>query len=137
MFTVGALAVLKPPDTLAGDGALRLGSDAAGIISESTRIEFVEAAQKGSAPFKDLIEVLNREISKAVLGQTLTTEVGASGSYAAGMVHEGVRSDIVRADARALERTVNRDLIRPLVRFNFGPGAAAPRFGFNLNPGGN
>jgi len=53
----------------------QLGSDAAGVISESTRIEFIEASKKGDGnPYKDLIELLNREISKAVLGQTLTDQ---------------------------------------------------------------
>ena len=115
------------------EAVTQLGSDAAGIISESTRIEFVEAAGKGAgSPYKDIVDLMNREISKAVLGQTLTTEVGDGGSYAAGVVHEGVRADIVRADARALERTINRDLIRPLVRFNFGPQAIPPRLRFRF-----
>jgi phage gp29-like protein len=108
----------------------QLGSDAAGVISESTRIEFVEAAQKNGAPYMDLVELLNREISKAALGQTLTTDVGDKGSYAAGVVHDGVRADIMRADARALERTINRDLVRPLTTFNFGPGVKPPEFKF-------
>jgi phage gp29-like protein len=108
----------------------QLGSDAAGVISESTRIEFVEAAQKSGAPYKDLVELLNREISKAALGQTLTTDVSEKGSYAAGIVHDGVRGDIMRADARSLERTINRDLVRPLVMFNFGPGVKPPEFKF-------
>jgi phage gp29-like protein len=113
------------------EAVTQLGSDAAGIISENTRIEFVEAAGKvAGSPYKDIVDLMNREISKAVLGQTLTTEVGEGGSYAAGLVHEGVRSDIVRADARALERTINRDLIRPLVKFNFGPAVTAPRLHF-------
>ena len=59
--------------------------------------------------------------------------MGDKGSYAAGLVHDGVRMDIVRADARALERTVNRDLIRPLVRFNFGPDANLPRLRFIMD----
>jgi phage gp29-like protein len=112
----------------------QLGSDAAGVISESTRIEFVEAANRGDGnPYKDLVELLNREISKAVLGQTLTTDVGGKGSLAAGLVHDGVRQDIMRADARALERTIYRDLIKPIVRFNFGPDVAAPRLRFTIS----
>lgn len=110
-----------------------LGSDAAGIISESTRIEFVEAAKKGDGgPYNALIEQMNKEVSKAVLGQTLTTDVGSKGSYAAGIVHQGVRMDIARADARALERAINRDLIRPLVKFNFGPLTNIPSFKFTI-----
>ena len=112
----------------------QLGSDAAGIISESTRIEFVEASRRGEAgPYPVLVELLNRELSKAVLGQTLTTDVGSTGSYAAGMVHQEVRMDIARADARSLARTVNRDLIRPLVMYNFGRDARPPMLKFELN----
>ncbi len=116
------------------DAVTRLGSDAAGVISESTRIEFVESAKNGDGPYGSLIELLNREMSKAVLGQTLTTDVGDSGSYAAGKVHQGVRTDIARADARSLERTINRDLVRPIVRFNFGPNVAPPMFRFQMDP---
>jgi len=117
------------------DAVTRLGSDAAGVISESTRIEFVEAAKKGDGgPYSGLIGLLNAEISKAVLGQTLTTEVGGSGSFAAGKVHQTVREDIARADARSLARTVNRDLIAPLVRFNFGPDIRPATFKFQMDP---
>jgi len=116
------------------DAVTNLGSDAAGIISESTRIEFVEASRRGEAgPYPGLVELLNREMSKAVLGQTLTTEVGDAGSYAAGRVHQEVRLDIVRADARALARTINRDLIRPLVMYNFGRDRRPPMLKFELN----
>lgn len=132
------LGVYSPSATREDRAALveavtRLGSDAAGVISESTRIEFVEAAKKGDGgPYSALIGALNAEISKAVLGQTLTTEVGGNGSYAAGKVHEAVRQDIAAADARSLARTITRDLVRPLVRFNFGLDVKAPAVKFKL-----
>jgi phage gp29-like protein len=70
-----------------------------------------------------LIDLCNREISKAVLGQTLTTEVGKTGSYAAGRVHGEVRQDLVEADGRAIEDVLQRDILGPLVFFNFGEDA--------------
>jgi phage gp29-like protein len=116
------------------EAVTNLGSDAAGIISESTRIQFIESAKRGDGgPYKDLVDVMNKEISKAVLGQTLTTEVGSSGSLAAGVVHDGVRMDIVRADARSLASTINRDLVRPLTALNFGPDVKQPVFKFTTN----
>jgi hypothetical protein len=45
-----------------------------------------------------LIDKMNAEISKAILGQTLTTEIGATGSYAASNTHMAVRQDIIDAD---------------------------------------
>ena len=107
-----------------------LGSDAAGIISKSTEIEFVEAARGSTATdlWKLLADFCNAEISKALLGQTLSAEVGDRGSYAAARTHEGVRLDLLRADGRALAATIRDQLIRPLVGFNFGWDTPAPGY---------
>jgi len=107
-----------------------LGSDAAGIISEATSIEFVETHQgaaKGEL-YEALAAFCNRENSKALLGQTLTAEVGDVGSYAAGKVHNEVRMDLARADTRAAAATVRDQLIRPMVGFNFGWDAPIPAY---------
>ncbi|NCC91701.1 MAG: DUF935 domain-containing protein [Opitutae bacterium] len=107
-----------------------LGSDAAGIISKSTEIEFVEAA-KGTASadlFKLLASFCNAEMSKALLGQTLSAEVGDKGSYAASKTHNEVRLDLVRADSRALAATIRQQVIQPLVGFNFGWDTPVPGY---------
>ena len=65
--------------------------DAIAIIEEGTEINF-ETASKGQAisassgTYKDLVEQCDLQISKAILGQTLTTDSGqgGSGSYALG-----------------------------------------------------
>ncbi|WP_275039550.1 phage portal protein family protein [Bartonella vinsonii] len=69
-------------------------------------------------------EYLDRQISKGVLGQTMTTDDGSSFSQA--RIHENVRHDIARADARQLALTANRDLIVPFVEINFGPQERYP-----------
>lgn len=107
-----------------------LGSDAAGIISKDTEIEFVESI-KGSATgdlFKALADFANKENSKAILGQTLSAEVGDKGSYAAAKTHEGVRIDLLKADSRAIAGTVRHQIIRPIVGFNFGWDAPIPKY---------
>ena len=109
-----------------------LGSDAAGVISKATEIEFVEAGSQGSKtnPYQAMADFCNREMSKAVLGQTLTTDTtGSTGSYAAAKVHGEVRRDLVEADSQALATTLREQLLRPLVGFNFGwdrPAALVP-----------
>ncbi len=106
-----------------------LGSDAAGIISKSTEIEFIETASKGSADlYENLASFGNREISKAILGATLTAEVGKVGSYAAANTHNDVRMDLLRADARALASTIRSQIIRPWVGFNYGWDARIPKY---------
>ncbi len=106
-----------------------LGSDAAGIISKATEIEFVEARVSGSLDiFQSLAAFCDAQVSKAVLGQTLTsgTSETGGGAYALGNVHNEVRGDLTRADAKALGRTVSLQVLRPFVGFNFGWDAPMP-----------
>ena len=97
-----------------------LGSDAAAILPEGMKIEFQELTntQGGADLFKGLAEWLDKQTSKAVLGQTMTADDGASQAQAT--VHNDVREDIQRADARHLSGTLNRDLVKPFVDLNYG-----------------
>jgi|HubBroStandDraft_1064217.scaffolds.fasta_scaffold69545_1 phage gp29-like protein len=106
-----------------------IGTDAAAIMPESMIIEFTEARQSGSAElYQSMCAYLDAQVSKAVLGQTLTTEIPqGAGSRAAAEVHDSVRRDIMSADARRLAATLNRDLIRPIVDLNLGPRKNYPR----------
>jgi len=105
-----------------------IGTDAAAIIPDSMIIEFTEARQSGSAElYERFCEYLDREVSKAVLGQTLTTELPrGSGSRAAAQVHDAVRRDILASDARRLSDTLTRDLVKPIVDLNTGPQRRYP-----------
>lgn len=111
-----------------------IGTDAAAIIPESMVIEFTEARQNGGAElYQRFCEYLDAQVSKAILGQTLTTEMPRSGgSRAAAEVHEGVRRDILSADARRLAATLTRDLARPIVDLNMGPQARYPKIQLGL-----
>jgi len=126
----------SPADREALVTAIRnLGSDAAGVISKATEIEFVEATSRSGAanPYQLMAEFCNREMSKAVLGQTLTTDTtGSTGTYAAASVHAQVRRDLVEADTWALATTLREQLLRPLVGFNFGWDKPVPWFRFRF-----
>lgn len=107
-----------------------LGSNAAGVFSRAVELQVLDA-NRGTAgpPYEKLIEFLNREMSKAWLGQTLTTDVtGQSGSIAAAKVHEEVRKDILQDDLRKEARTIRRDLLTPVTRLRLGPSAPVPFF---------
>lgn len=106
-----------------------IGTDAAAIIPDSMVIEFTEARQTGSADlYERFCEYIDQQVSKAVLGQTLTTDVPrGGGSRTAAQVHEGVRHDILAADARRLQATLTRDLVKPIVDLNVGPQRRYPR----------
>jgi phage gp29-like protein len=104
-----------------------IGTDAAAVIPDSMRIDFESSATAsgGDKLFQNLAEWLDRQISKAVLGQTMTSDDGSSQAQA--KVHDDVRTDILIADAKQLENTLNRDLIKPFIDLNFGPQENYPR----------
>jgi phage gp29-like protein len=107
-----------------------LGSNAAGIFSRAVELQIVEA-NRGSAgpPYEKLVGFLNREMSKAWLGQTLTTETpGTKGTFAVSRVHEEVRKDIRADDMRKEARTIRRDVLAPLCRLKFGSQVPVPYF---------
>lgn len=105
-----------------------IAGDCAAIVPESMMIEFVEAANVGSAHalYKERAEWLDEQVSKLVLGQTATTDA-KTGGLGSGTEHRQVQEDIERADAKALGAILNRDLIQPWMQLNFGPLKAYPR----------
>lgn len=107
-----------------------LGHDAAGIISKSTEVEFITGSQGSVSTdlYKDLAGFGNKEMSKAILGGTLTADVDGKGSYAASNTHNDVRHDLINADARAQAATVRKQFIRPYVGFNYGWDAKIPLY---------
>jgi len=106
-----------------------LGTDACAVVSADMVVEFVNAqsTQVSSDLYRALCSYIDQQISKAVLGQTATTDA-ISGGHAVGQEHQEIREDIERADAKALAATLNRDLVRPMILLNFGePAAGFPR----------
>ncbi len=126
----------KADDIAALEAALdKLGVDAWAAIPENMKIEFVAAgpgAAAGGATYEKLVSLCDRQLSIGILGQTLTTTEGASGSRALGDVHADVRFDLLESDCEELAETLNEGLVAPLVAFNLGAGVELPRFEFEL-----
>lgn len=104
-----------------------LGSDAAAVIPDSMRIDFTQAANVAGAGdfFKGLAEWWDKQVSKAVVGQTMSTDDGSSQAQAT--IHNEVRIDLLQADAKAESNTINRYFVRPWCDLNFAPGRPYPR----------
>lgn len=114
-----------------------LGTDAAGIIPDNTEIDFKESSKTTSINvYEALAKYCDSQISKAILGQTLTSDSGG-GSYAQSKTHNEVRHDLTVADCKALASTIRRDLIRPLVLFNFGEDKRIPYLRFDCEEAGD
>jgi phage gp29-like protein len=102
-----------------------IANDAAAIIPAGMDIEFHEVnGSNGAAVFGGLLEYVDKQISKLVVGQTMTSDDGSSLGQA--KIHNEVRLELLRADCRQLAITVNRDLIKPFVDLNYGPQERYP-----------
>ena len=100
--------------------------DSAAIIPDSMMIEWMEAKVTGNTTLQQAFaDWADRQMSKAILGQTGTTDVGQHVGTAD--AHERVREDIERDDGRQVANTINRDIVRPLVDLNMGPREAYPK----------
>ncbi|MCK9372589.1 MAG: DUF935 domain-containing protein [Sulfuricurvum sp.] len=121
-FLIGKIprgSAQKETDALA-DQLEVMVQDAIAVIPDDSSVEIKEASGKASSAdvYEKMVTFFNSEISKAVLGQTLTTEMGKSGSYAASQTHQEVRSDLVTEDKHLVEDTINT-LIGWIWEFNF------------------
>ncbi len=104
-----------------------LAQETAIVAPLETEIELLEAARSGSIDtYERLVRYMDEEISKAVLGETLTTTLGSGmGSYAASQTHNEVRLELVRADSDMLSATLNQTLLRWITELHH-PGAEPP-----------
>lgn len=104
------------------DAVANIGSDAAAVIPESMMIDFVSSQRSGGgggeAVFSGLAKYIDGQISKAVLGQTMTTDDGSSKSQSE--THNDVRHDYRNADVRRLASDLHRDFTKPYVNLNYG-----------------
>ena len=98
---------------------VQLSGGTSAVIPEGAKIDFIQSAKSGGDIFLGTAKYWDSQLSKLVLGQTMTTDDGASKSQAG--VHNLVRHDIAQHDAGAMSADINRCLIRPFIDMNFGP----------------
>ena len=116
-----------------------LGHDAAAVIPEDADIEFVELKNaSGQADvFENSCRYWDESLSKAIIGQTMTSESG--GSLAQAKVHMQVAHDITEGDAEDLGITLSEQLLQPWVQLNYGAQERYPLTKFSIpeRPGEN
>jgi len=104
------------------------------VAPDDVNLELHDSARStSSALYHDLIKFCNAEISKALLSQTLTTELDM-GSYAASQTHFKIRKEVILSDIRLVESALNK-LIEVFIAVNFG--GRSPLFSLALNDSDN
>ena len=106
--------------------AFRLAQKLGGIVtSAKTETEIVQAANTSGDHYKSFIECCNLEISKLIVGQTLSSTPAATGLGSGVADLQGqVRGDLRRMDIQLLSNTLRGQLFAPFCAINNHPGAA-------------
>ncbi|EKD36935.1 MAG: protein of unknown function DUF935 [uncultured bacterium] len=100
------------------------------VMVVPTNAELAFEGMEGVTPdvHAGLISLCNAEISKVLVGQTLSTELDQKGgSRAATETHSGLRDEIVDADGKLVARVMNR-LFAWIAELNLGPNVIVPKF---------
>ncbi len=96
-----------------------LAGDASAVFDDDITVETLfPSPGGGDGVWKAFIDQQNAEITKLIIGGTLTVDTGGAGSYALGSVHERTREDLMKADANALAETICRDLFYWMLKNN-------------------
>jgi hypothetical protein len=68
-----------------------------------------------------LIEYLDGQMRKIIIGQTLSSDTGATGmGSGVAQLHESTKMNILRADAADHEEALTTQLLGPMIRMNYG-----------------
>lgn len=91
------------------------------------------ARAQDPAVYEKFFQAMQYSIARKILGETLTSfgNEGGTGSKAQGNVHADTLDTRVVELCKAVSSVVNRQVIRPLVLWNFGPQAPMPKWGFD------
>ena len=106
-----------------------MGSSGWAAMPAGTALELKEAAKSGADnPQSFLLQFAEKVCDIRILGQTLTSDVGDSGSRALGDVHQTVRGDVIDAVAARAAGILNQQFIPAFCELNFGDSDECPYF---------
>lgn len=114
---------------IADDVLIAAQEDMAIQVPRGMVLKFIEATRTGDAGYGNFYEITNREMSKAVLGSTLTNDIGKSstGSHAMAKVHADTTSVYFDFDRISVASELNNQLIKRLVDINYPSVERYPR----------
>lgn len=101
--------------------------DAVAAVPEGVDLQLLESKAGGELPQERLVNLCNREMSKALTSQSLSTEIIDGGSRAAAETHAQRTVENLKAD-RALVADTYNELFKMITEVNFGPNVEAPTY---------
>jgi len=110
------------------DRLVEMVENACAVTSKDSEVQLLETRHSGQPVQERLINLTNRELSKALTSQTLATEIQGQGARAASETHREREVTVNQSDRIVIEQTFNT-LFAWIAELNVA-GAAPPRFRF-------
>lgn len=105
-------------------------------LKYGSKVDIVMSKGDGQA-FLNAFQHFDRQIIHGILNQTLATMEGLHQSRAAAQTHQDVMDTLIRQGKMSVQWMILHDLIRPLVRYNYGDTALALAPTVTLGSGSN
>lgn len=102
--------------------ALRNGGT--GVVPFGATVSHLQQNVNDGQVFITAFDFFNQQIAKGVTKQTLATEEAKHMARAASVTHQDVLAMPVEGITANMAECIRRDVLRPLVEYNFGPDAA-------------
>lgn len=118
----------KPDQDALADALAQMVEDNVAAIPDGGSVELLETNISGQLVHERLINLCNREMSKALTSQTLATEIQGEGSRAASEIHREREEGVNESDRAVIEDAMS-ELFAWITELNV-PGAKPPRFQF-------
>lgn len=115
-------AALVTPEQAMLTALLDFRNGTAAAFPFGAKVEPIEVQGEGD-PFLKALAYHNLEIVRAILTQSLATGEGEHQARAAAQVHQDVLDTLIRQAKMSVVGMVQRDILRPLVLYNWGPAA--------------
>ena len=134
--TIGksAKATLKPADQERFKQIVaNIQAGMAAVLPMDLEVEFKEAAATRGETFSKAVDACDIRIARAILVPQLVglAPMGDTGSLARANVEADTFDLVLGGDSRSLEDIVNEQILKPIVRMNFGTVKEFPRFVLN------
>jgi len=95
------------------------------VVPAGTEVDFATAAVSGTLTHEAWCRYWDEQTAETVLGETLSTNIGSSGSKAAAETHKSVSDELIDGDAELLGKTLQESLLSWITLYNV-PDAQPP-----------
>ena len=96
--------------------------------------EYVVADMKGVDSIERSLEQANKGKAILINGQSLTTDVVATGSLSLGAVHKEIKAQIITSVANSFSTDYRTQVLKPMAYYNHGDSSLAPWVEWDIRP---